>query len=105
MSYFSGEKIGCRSVGIGGRDVFELSPADQIRQRASLPERGGKASLRARQVCPATSALYLGEINDSQHESWCRTIEVFDEKRERTLPPALFPQSKTKICREFPASS
>src|ERR1700693_4860814 len=23
--------------------------------------------------------LYLGEINDSQHEGWCRQIEAFDE--------------------------
>jgi hypothetical protein len=23
--------------------------------------------------------LYLGEINDSQHEAWCRVIEAFDE--------------------------
>ena len=38
--------------------------------------------------------LYLGEINDSQRESWCRTIEVFDEKRERTLPLALFPADR-----------
>jgi transposase len=34
--------------------------------------------------------LYLGEINDTQRESWCRTIEVFDENRERTMPLALF---------------
>jgi transposase len=38
--------------------------------------------------------LYLGEINDSQRESWCRTIEVFDEKREQTLPLALFPADR-----------
>ena len=38
--------------------------------------------------------LYLGEINDSQRESWCRTIEVFDEKRERTVPLALFPADR-----------
>jgi transposase len=38
--------------------------------------------------------LYLGEINDSQRESWCRTIEVFDEKRERTMPLALFPADR-----------
>ncbi len=35
--------------------------------------------------------LYLGEINDSQCESWCRTIEAFDPLRERTLPLAIFP--------------
>jgi hypothetical protein len=23
--------------------------------------------------------LYLGEINDSQHEAWCHLIEAFDE--------------------------
>ena len=34
------------------------------------------------------------EINDSQRESRCRTIEVFDEKRERTLPLALFPADR-----------
>jgi transposase len=38
--------------------------------------------------------LYLGEINDTQRESWCRTIEVFDEKRERTMPLALFPADR-----------
>ncbi len=42
--------------------------------------------------------LYLGEINDSQRESWCRVIEGFDEQRERTLPLALFPAD-----RELPA--
>ena len=38
--------------------------------------------------------LYLGEINDSQHESWCRTIEVFDDQAERTMPLALFPADR-----------
>jgi transposase len=38
--------------------------------------------------------LYLGEINDSQRESWCRTIEAFDPQRERTLPLALFPADR-----------
>jgi hypothetical protein len=38
--------------------------------------------------------LYLGEINDTQHESWCRTIEVFDEKLEWTMPLALFPADR-----------
>jgi transposase len=38
--------------------------------------------------------LYLGEINDSQRESWCRTIEAFDSQRERTLPLALFPADR-----------
>ena len=47
--------------------------------------RCGRGKFVQRQV------LYLGEINDTQRESWCRTIEVFDEKRERTMPLALFP--------------
>jgi hypothetical protein len=38
--------------------------------------------------------LYLGEINDSQHESWCRTIEVFDDQAERAMPLALFPADR-----------
>jgi len=38
--------------------------------------------------------LYLGEINDSERESWCHTIEAFDPQRERTLPLALFPADR-----------
>jgi transposase len=38
--------------------------------------------------------LYLGEINDSQRESWCRTIEAFDPQRDRTLPLAWFPADR-----------
>jgi hypothetical protein len=50
--------------------------------------RCGRGKVVQRQV------LYLGEINDSQRESWCRTIEVFDEKREQLLPLALFPADR-----------
>src|SRR5271154_6693204 len=50
--------------------------------------RCGRRKVVQRQV------VYLGEINDTQHQSWCRTIEVFDEKRERTLPLALFPADR-----------
>lgn len=35
--------------------------------------------------------LYLGEINDSQRESWCRVIEAFDEDTRRRTQLALFP--------------
>ena len=38
--------------------------------------------------------LYLGEINDSQREAWWRTIEAFDEQRERTIRLALFPADR-----------
>src|ERR1700745_3889034 len=50
--------------------------------------RCGRGKFVQRQV------LYLGEINDSQRQSWCRTIEVFDENRERTMPLALFPADR-----------
>jgi hypothetical protein len=39
-------------------------------------ERGGKSALRGGKVVQR-QVLYLGEINDTQRESWCRTIEVF----------------------------
>jgi hypothetical protein len=42
--------------------------------------------------------FYLGEINDSQREAWCRVIEGFDEVEEKTRPLALFPAD-----RELPA--
>jgi hypothetical protein len=35
--------------------------------------------------------LYLGEINDSQREAWCRVIEAFDEQSQRRTQLALFP--------------
>jgi transposase len=38
--------------------------------------------------------LYLGEINDSQHQSWCRVIEAFDEKTQERTQLALFPAER-----------
>jgi len=35
--------------------------------------------------------LYLGEINDSQREAWCRVIEAFDEDTQQRTQLALFP--------------
>jgi hypothetical protein len=35
--------------------------------------------------------LYLGEINDSQREAWCRVIDAFDEGSQRHRQLALFP--------------
>jgi transposase len=34
--------------------------------------------------------LYLGEINDSQREAWCRVIDAFDEASQRAQQLALF---------------
>ncbi|HEY2919335.1 MAG TPA: IS1634 family transposase [Candidatus Binatia bacterium] len=38
--------------------------------------------------------LYLGEINDNQHQAWCRVIEAFDEQSEQRRELALFPAEK-----------
>ena len=38
--------------------------------------------------------LYLGEINDSQREAWCRVIEAFDEGAQRRTQLALFPAER-----------
>lgn len=35
--------------------------------------------------------LYLGEINDSQHEAWRKSIEVFEVRVPRSQMMALFP--------------
>ena len=38
--------------------------------------------------------LYLGEINGSQQEAWCRVIEAFDEGAQQTTQLALFPADR-----------
>ena len=38
--------------------------------------------------------LYLGEINDSQREAWCRVIEALDEDNQRYRQLALFPADR-----------
>ena len=38
--------------------------------------------------------LYLGEINDSQREAWCRVIEAFDEEAHERRQLALFPAER-----------
>jgi len=38
--------------------------------------------------------LYLGEINDSQKQEWCRVIEGFDEQSQQRTQMALFPAEK-----------
>jgi transposase len=47
---------------------------------------GGKAVQR--------QVLYLGEINDSQKQAWCRVIEAFDEQSQQRTQLALFPAEK-----------
>ena len=38
--------------------------------------------------------LYLGEINDSQRATWCRTIDVFDEDQNQSTQLAIFPEDR-----------
>jgi transposase len=38
--------------------------------------------------------LYLGEINDSQLQAWCRVVEAFDEDTGRHRQLALFPADR-----------
>jgi len=38
--------------------------------------------------------LYLGELNDSQQEAWCRVIEAFDEDKQSRRQIALFPHDR-----------
>lgn len=39
-------------------------------------------------------ALYLGEINDSQKASWCKTIEVFSNGQPLPIQMAIFPSDR-----------
>ncbi len=39
--------------------------------------------------------LYLGEINDSQREAWCRIVEAFDEEAQQRTQLALFPADRS----------
>ena len=38
--------------------------------------------------------LYLGEINDNQHASWCKTIDVFQGDKDQSRQVALFPSDR-----------
>jgi hypothetical protein len=38
--------------------------------------------------------LYLGEINDTQMETWCRTIELFEQGQKSPRQVALFPADR-----------
>ncbi len=40
------------------------------------------------------TVLYLGEINDSQEEAWRKTLDVFDEKDQRSRSLSLFPEDR-----------
>jgi hypothetical protein len=42
-------------------------------------------------------ALYLGEINSSQAESWRKAIEVFDEETQQSRSLSLFPEDQGEV--------
>jgi hypothetical protein len=77
--------IGYLRVSTADQNI-EKNKADILHRYWSVVEnrRCGRGKVVQRQL------LYHGEINDSQHESWCRTIEVFDDQAERTMPLAYF---------------
>lgn len=49
--------------------------------------------LRTGQVAQR-QVLYLGEINDSPQVAWRKTLEVFDEQRQRFTELSLFPEDR-----------
>lgn len=46
--------------------------------------------------------LYLGEINDSQHAAWLKSIAVFDEQDGQSRQCALFPEDRTPPVADTP---
>ena len=40
------------------------------------------------------TVVYLGEINDTQHTAWLKTLDVFDEKAQRDRTLSLFPDDR-----------
>jgi transposase len=71
--------------------------------RAKVRKKDGKLhrywSIVESQRCRAgviqRHVLYLGEINDSQREAWCRNIEVLEEGTNTPSKMALFPEDRT----------
>jgi transposase len=45
--------------------------------------------------------LYLGEINDSQHDAWCRLIKTFDEESQRHQQLALFSTAVPEHAKDY----
>jgi transposase len=62
-----------------GKDHCYWSIAEKVRTRRGWVQR---------------HILYLGEINDSQRQSWTKVIDVFDPVRQRTEELALYPDSR-----------
>src|SRR5262249_23534603 len=41
--------------------------------------------------------LYLGEINDSQHAAWRKTLKVFDGQQQRSTTLSLFAEDRPAL--------
>jgi hypothetical protein len=79
---------------ISNAHVFALHHAKEKWEGAPLLESGGKPARRRRPSCPA-SGIYLEEINDSQHEVWRKSIEVFEDGRSASRTVPLFAEDQT----------
>jgi hypothetical protein len=70
--------------------------------RASIRKKDGKVhryfsiveNKRAGRRVVQRHVLYLGEINDSKERSWRKSIEVFEEGKERSTTLSLFPEDR-----------
>jgi hypothetical protein len=70
--------------------------------RASIRKKDGKVhryfsiveNKRAGRRVVQRHVLYLAEINDSQERSWRKSIEVFEEGKERSTTLSLFPEDR-----------
>ena len=76
-----------------GEHVSAKSPADQGRQGASLLQHRGKPAVAVRARSAASSSV-SGRDNDSQQAAWRKTLEVFDEQRQKYTTLSLFPEDR-----------
>ena len=62
----------------------------KLHQYWSIVENRRTASGRVMQK----HVFYLGEINDSQKESWCQTIEILEQGQTQPKQVALYPENR-----------
>ena len=78
---------------IVGRYVFALYDAEEERHGSSLLQLGENRRVAGGRVIQR-HALYLGEINDSQQETWPKTIEISEEGQALRRTVVLFPDER-----------
>jgi hypothetical protein len=82
----------------GRYTLYRRQDHDQIHSitsSARASKEGGSVIFIAFAVFIQRQVLYLGEINDSQREAWCRVIDTFDEGSQRSEQLALFSADRT----------